>query len=492
MAGLADDELDELTPYYSDEEDLARRGGAASPNVASPSVSSPSIGSPTRPDTTTAAAMPAVKFTPHSVSAQPSAIDKQAAADAAELGRVQTTGSGISQVQHGSPTGGIGIQKPHPILGGALRALDTLGSVVAPWAMVAVPGTTLHHQAELGRSRRSLAEDVEEQGKEAQVGEAGARADQAEAEAQKALADAARPKVGSTPEETTLHDLMTGDNGSPRVNPDTGKPYQYLEAFQKVYQAKQDTKPEPVKPAHINYDSGIPVSVTNAKGEVFDVNDPKLPEELKPLVQSATKAHGQHIKEAADTQAQAAANANSRQSKAEEFQQQEKGREHITKIEGDYTDAASKADLIRDAIRQAQAGNKMAASFQGMLATLGITTMEGVKRINAVELGIPTGAGSLWDRVVNKLGKWTAGQPMDSALQKDLLSLADTIQNASYKKYKAQHDKITKRYSLTDEEAMPGPAGAEAGSGEPQRPANVPANYVYQKNGPKGEGWYRP
>lgn len=30
--------------------------------------------------------------------------------------------------------------------------------------------------------------------------------------------------AGKTPEETTIHDLMTGDNGNPRVNPDTNKP----------------------------------------------------------------------------------------------------------------------------------------------------------------------------------------------------------------------------------------------------------------------------
>jgi hypothetical protein len=60
-----------------------------------------------------------------------------------------------------------------------------------------------------------------------------------------ARADALRnppPKQGATPEETTLHDLMTGNNGSPRINPDTQKPYQYLEAYGAVNQAKTDTK----------------------------------------------------------------------------------------------------------------------------------------------------------------------------------------------------------------------------------------------------------
>ena len=54
-----------------------------------------------------------------------------------------------------------------------------------------------------------------------------------------------KPDFGKTPEETTLHDLMAGgDNGQPRINPGTGKPYSYLEAYQAVKQAGQDVKPE--------------------------------------------------------------------------------------------------------------------------------------------------------------------------------------------------------------------------------------------------------
>jgi hypothetical protein len=69
----------------------------------------------------------------------------------------------------------------------------------------------------------------------------------AQAENQRAEAKARTnppPKEGLTPEETTIHDLMTGENGGPRLNPQTGKPYQYLEAFGAVKQAAQDVKPD--------------------------------------------------------------------------------------------------------------------------------------------------------------------------------------------------------------------------------------------------------
>lgn len=38
-------------------------------------------------------------------------------------------------------------------------------------------------------------------------------------------------KTGQTPAEQVIHDLMTGNNGQPRINPQTQKPYSYLEAF---------------------------------------------------------------------------------------------------------------------------------------------------------------------------------------------------------------------------------------------------------------------
>jgi hypothetical protein len=51
-------------------------------------------------------------------------------------------------------------------------------------------------------------------------------------------------KQGLTPEETTIHDLMTGNNGQPRTDLKTGKPYDYLGAYTAVKQAAADTKAE--------------------------------------------------------------------------------------------------------------------------------------------------------------------------------------------------------------------------------------------------------
>jgi hypothetical protein len=71
------------------------------------------------------------------------------------------------------------------------------------------------------------------------------------------------------------------------IDPDTGKA---------IPGAKPWEKAEKVEPATIKYDNGIPVGVT-AKGITYDIHDPNLPAELKPLVQSARAAHKQSLDE---------------------------------------------------------------------------------------------------------------------------------------------------------------------------------------------------
>ena len=44
---------------------------------------------------------------------------------------------------------------------------------------------------------------------------------------------------------------MTGNNGQPQINPNTGQPYSYLEAYQAGKQAAQDTKPDKSNPTEV-------------------------------------------------------------------------------------------------------------------------------------------------------------------------------------------------------------------------------------------------
>lgn len=75
-----------------------------------------------------------------------------------ELSRLQSTGSGISQIQ--DPTGRR-----------ILKTLDTIGSIAAPNLMRSIPGTELHHQGLLGQQREMLGQDLGNESTEAGIGE---------------------------------------------------------------------------------------------------------------------------------------------------------------------------------------------------------------------------------------------------------------------------------------------------------------------------------
>ena len=125
----------------------------------------------------------------------------------------------------------------HHILGGLAKVADTIGSILLPGITARIPGTSLHHEMLERQQRGKVSSDLKGEQEEAL------------AEQEQAKAAELRNPVAKT------------------------------------------------HPAHISYDQGIPVSVTDKTGEVWDVNDPKLPEELKPLVERANAAHAQHVQE---------------------------------------------------------------------------------------------------------------------------------------------------------------------------------------------------
>lgn len=130
----------------------------------------------------------------------------------------------------------------------ASRIGNAAGDIFDPAAMTLIPGTDLHNAAK----ERSAFGEVNFGNEQAEK-EALAKLQSAEADAKRA--DINSPK--GTPEEITLRDLMTGGpNGTPRINPDTQKPYSYLEAYGAISQAKADTKLSPANtPLGANVDS---------------------------------------------------------------------------------------------------------------------------------------------------------------------------------------------------------------------------------------------
>lgn len=186
-----DNDLENGIPRDDEDEQRSRR--IAAPGIATPSASIPAVA---------ARALPAV-------SPETSA---RTAADESELNRLNTTGTGISQIKN-------------PWARGALRGLNIAGEIagaVAPefnTALRAIPGTEEHHNVLLKRQQGRLGEDLGNEQREAATGLTGAQteAEQAKAEAERATAAAAgQPKPKE--EKWSAFTGYTDSDGTPLIH----------------------------------------------------------------------------------------------------------------------------------------------------------------------------------------------------------------------------------------------------------------------------------
>ena len=119
------------------------------------------------------------------------------------------------------------------------------GTAINPEIVASIPGTRLNREIGEERAKEELAKsETRETAAKTAESEEALRAAQTE-QAKKTTELAGQPK---TDEEKTLHDLMTGgDNGQPRMNPETKQPYTYLEAYGATKRAGEKL-PEQEKP----------------------------------------------------------------------------------------------------------------------------------------------------------------------------------------------------------------------------------------------------
>src|SRR5580704_144950 len=145
---------------------------------------------------------------------------------------------------------GLAAQGPPPIqpLHGSKKAMDILGKVEAPKTEERIRyGPQAEYMANLNQTQAAAKAPLGIQQEQATLASSQAEPALKQATTEHlgaetthlgAETDALRhpqPKQGLTPEETTMHDLMAGgENGQPKINPKTNKPYQYLEAYAAV------------------------------------------------------------------------------------------------------------------------------------------------------------------------------------------------------------------------------------------------------------------
>lgn len=353
-------------------------------------------------------------------------------------------------------------------LHGWKRGLDALAQLTWPTQQLSSSirfGPQRAYEKNLGAAEQDVAGETAAETTPAARAEAEGKpanqtADTREENARAAALETPPPKAGITPEETTIHDLMTGENGQPRMNPQTNKPYSYLEAFGAVKQAAQDTKAEkqpddkekdisdylaanklPDSPANRETarkaiaDRGIKPDKPEKPQRVLGVTPDHKVIEITPgmTLPEGTQTVGGEIKSGAGNQA-----AQDALSYATDYL-----------ASGKYTGAGDEA-LMEKYFELA----KPSSGF----------------RMTQPQIEMLTKAQDVMNSVVAK-GKhlFSPESPyFSTTLRQQIVETMTRIEN-------------TKGHG----------GGAEAGR-EPQRPANVPANYVHKANGPKGSGWYKP
>ena len=172
--------------------------------------------------------------------AKPNPVQADAEKAQNEITRLQTTGSGISQIQS-------------PAKRGILRGLNIAGTVagglipgVRP-LLNRIPGTEEHNKYLIGQQEGRLGEDLGEQQKEAATEETKANTEKAEAEADKAAADAANlrnPQPKPKEEEWSVVPGMVGPKGEIVQQEKTSGTIRLVPQGEGVKPLKEPTEPE--------------------------------------------------------------------------------------------------------------------------------------------------------------------------------------------------------------------------------------------------------
>jgi hypothetical protein len=135
------------------------------------------------------------------------------------------------------------------------------------------------------------------------------------------------------------------------------------------------------------------------------------------------------------------------QARAQGFtEKQAVGKEYVEKYSQPYQTALASSQTLRDTVQAAKGGNMVAANLQNLETAMAAIRAQGLNRINTTEIGVAANAGSLWDRVQAAAGKVSKGQPVDPALQADILKFADILDKAATLKYQKGREGLMKTY----------------------------------------------
>jgi hypothetical protein len=149
---------------------------------------------------------------------------------------------------------------------------------------------------------------------------------------------------------------------------------------------------------------------------------------------------------AGNRQASAQEQGNNLQAQAERNRRAEKGEDHLSDATKTYTTAIRSIQQQRQTIDLAATGNQVAGADQPVEVALGLGVGQGVKRVAPAQFAAMHDAGSLWQRLQNKLSTMKDGQPWTKDMQGDAQRLIDMQERLAYQQYYVAGNDIKGRY----------------------------------------------
>jgi hypothetical protein len=101
---------------------------------------------------------------------------------------------------------------------------------------------------------------------------------------------------------------------------------------------------------------------------------------------------------------------------------------------------------MQSLIELTRTGNKAAGSNLPLIGVETLNAINGIKRINRSEIDQYKGAGSLYDRIMGKVGGLTVGQPIPADVLKDIEAMHDTLRQGAESSYKTRLQGINDNY----------------------------------------------
>lgn len=112
----------------------------------------------------------------------------------------------------------------------------------------------------------------------------------------------------------------------------------------------------------------------------------------------------------------------------------------VRKAQESYRGAQATSDMQREFIKEAKGGNKAAVKIVPLEGALEITTSQGVHRINRTEVEQYGGAGSLWDRIMGKIGHGLTGKDIPDNVLDDMDKMTQEVEKNAYQRYSDSYD----------------------------------------------------